>query len=117
MTTPPSDIETRTVVVGPEPHHGDRIACPGCGETTGTHLDRVQVAARHEDRDPTHISVHAVTGETHVGTEEPVPAGIRVGEGRRHRIAVEGSCQHCPTRFALVLTQHKGVIYVEWATQ
>lgn len=88
------------------------LVCPGCGDTDSTHVDTVYVSARREDQIPTEIHVHAITGEvTHDGVN--APAGSKVGQGRRHRIALTGWCEVCQFEYAIIFTQHKGSTFVE----
>lgn len=87
------------------------IACPLCGFAC-THIDRVEIAARAEDRPPTHITVNAVSGIIQTRADAP-PVGPTVGEGRRHRIALIGECENGCHPFAIVFTQHKGDTLVE----
>ena len=93
---------------------GGSLICPACHGYT-THVDVVRVSARDEDREFNEIFVHAITGEVRTQSSVPAPVGKRVGEGRRHRIALSGSCEECGHQFALVFTQHKGDTIVEWA--
>jgi hypothetical protein len=89
----------------------DSLACPICGFGY-VHINQVMVAARREDERPTSILVDAVTGYVARGSHTAVPAGPTVGEGRRHRIALLGSCEE-GHEFAIVFTQHKGNTFVE----
>lgn len=88
----------------------DGIACPLCGFSC-THINRVEIAARSEDQIPSHIAVDATSGT--IETRADPPVGSAVGEGRRHRIALIGTCEGCPATFAIVFTQHKGDTLVE----
>lgn len=103
----------QTLILGTPPHEGNRLACPGCAATDGTHVDTVRVAARREDAASTQVSLDAITGK--VAPADSVPVGETVGEGRRHRIVLDGRCELCDTAFSLIFTQHKGVTFVEWA--
>lgn len=95
----------------------DKMCCPVCGHQN-THIDRVGVYARTEDANGEPITVDAVTG--YVGRSKRIPRGAAVGDGRRHRIALIGTCEG-GCEFALVFTQHKGetffeVVAMEWVT-
>ncbi|MQA78088.1 MAG: hypothetical protein GEV10_06360 [Streptosporangiales bacterium] len=90
----------------------NQLLCPSCG-AEWVHTDIVYVSARHEDGSFNEISVNGVTGQVVTNRPEPGPVGPTQNEGRRHRMAVTGWCEHCPGRFALVFTQHKGVTFVE----
>lgn len=92
-----------------------RLLCPECG-SEWTHSEIVYVAARKEDGPFDEISVNAITGQVKTHNDLAAPAGAAVGEGRRHRIAVTGSCETGGHSFAIVLTQHKGVTVVETVT-
>lgn len=88
------------------------LRCPRCGDEW-THIDRVDVAARHEDGPTGDIAVDACTGQ--VATKGVAPAiGSHVGIGRRHRIVLVGSCEICGATLELIFTQHKGQTLVEW---
>lgn len=91
-----------------------QLACPLCQDFSNTtHVDRVYVSARKEDRDFNHITVDAVTGQLRTHEITPSPWGDMVKEGRRHRISLVGDCEICGGWFALVFTQHKGTTFVE----
>lgn len=87
----------------------DKMCCPVCGHLN-THVDSVGIHAREEDRPGEHITVDAVTG--YVGRAKRIPKGPIGGVGRRHRIALIGTCEG-GCEFALVFTQHKGETYFE----
>jgi hypothetical protein len=93
----------------------ESLACPVCGFGY-THIDSVSVAARREDAAPTHISVDALSGYVRKDDGMDVPVGPMVGEGRRHRVVLLGSCEN-GCRFAVVFTQHKGATFVETLAQ
>lgn len=94
------------------PHVDGPLLCPLC-DFNATHVDIVRIAARREDRDFNEITVNAVTGQLSTHGRDPAPIGGFVGEGRRHRIALVGTCEGCRGTFAIVFTQHKGSTYVE----
>lgn len=97
--------------VGTEDTGDPILLCPFCGEHF-TRLEAVHVSARHEDGDFTEISVNPQSGEVSYPII-PGPIGRMVATGRRHRISLIGYCECCGGRFAIVLTQHKGVTYAE----
>lgn len=86
------------------------LHCPICGEAYGLHIEVASVAGRREDGP---ISPALVDEECVVTYDVPVPEGEDVGEGRRHRIALEGWCEFGDHPFAIVFTQHKGETFVE----
>lgn len=93
----------------------DKMCCPVCGHQN-THIDRVGVCARQEDQKGEPITVDAITG--FVGRTGRIPQGPIGGKGRRHRIALIGTCEG-GCEFALVFTQHKGetffeIVSMEW---
>ena len=90
------------------------LVCPKCNQWTGTHVDNVQVAARHEDGEFNEIAVNGISGEIVHHSHTQAPMGDTVKAGRRHRIALSGYCEMCGHEFALVFTQHKGTTHVEW---
>lgn len=88
------------------------LLCPVCG-CRETHVDVVKVAARRaEDSEFDEITVDAKGRVATHGTA-PAPAGPTVNEGRRHRMALLGSCETQGCKFAIVFTQHKGATLVE----
>jgi hypothetical protein len=113
--TPAFDLSP-TQVLGTREHEGNRLACPTCGDTTGTHVDSVLIAARQDDGPFNNIVVDAISGAVQTQVEVEPPSGETVGQGRRHRIVLVVECEHCAgKRHNLVFTQHKGVTFVEWA--
>lgn len=88
-----------------------QLGCPLCGSPDGTHIDNVYVAARQEDREAVDISVNAVSGK--YGVANVITPTGRIGEGRRHRIALMGWCENCRSEYAIVFTQHKGRTFVD----
>ncbi|ASO18630.1 hypothetical protein FHR81_003037 [Actinoalloteichus hoggarensis] len=87
---------------------------PHCSSDV-THVEHVFVSARQEDRLANEITVNAISGRVETRNKGEAPIGSTVGHGRRQRIALGGYCDLCGTRFALVITQHKGSALVEWA--
>ncbi|MER6831976.1 hypothetical protein ABT352_38720 [Streptosporangium sp. NPDC000563] len=60
------------------------------------------------------MHVNGITGEVAATPEEvSVLAGDAVGEGRRQRLVLTGSCEICGGEYAIVFTQHKGETYME----
>lgn len=88
----------------------DELCCPLCGETN-THIDEVAVAARPLGEGGPTIDVGLDLRGAVI--TPAVPAGRHVGQGRRHRFALYGTCEGCDARFALLFTQHQGVTLVE----
>lgn len=89
------------------------LLCPLCGDSW-THVEGVHVSARGEDGPINEITVDAINGAVRTNLTTAGPMGAAVGEGRRQRISLTGTCETCGGQFALVFTQHKGVTYVEW---
>jgi hypothetical protein len=87
------------------------LSCPICGDNNALHIDDVQVAARPSGEDG-RITLHQLNARGEATTPESVPVGPEMGEGRRHRIALIGWCEH-GHKFAIVYTQHKGETYVD----
>ena len=87
------------------------LLCPECGYEY-TRVDGVRVAALDGDREPNAITVDAVTGQVITHADTFVPAGLKAGTGRRHRIALMSECENGHS-FAIVLTAHQGKTYVE----
>jgi hypothetical protein len=92
-----------------------RLLCPECGSEY-SHAEIVYVATRKEDGPFDEITVNAITGQVRTQNDPAAPTGEIVGAGRRHRIAVSGSCETGAHSFAVVLTQHKGVTLAETVT-
>lgn len=92
------------------------LMCPVCETSVYVHVDRVSVFTRGEDEVGAGVAMDAVTGSLQLGGSTLVPSGSFVGEGRRHRIALTGSCEECRQTFSIVFTQHKGSTYVELET-
>lgn len=88
------------------------LLCPACG-SEWTHSEIVYVAARREDGPTNEIAVNAITGRVEANGDQAAPAGPAVGEGRRQRVAITGTCESNGHTFAIVFTQHKGVTLVE----
>jgi hypothetical protein len=88
----------------------NELLCPLCGFEY-THVEIAYISARGEDQVPNEIGVNAVTGRVETQMPYTPPAGSD-GEGRRHRIALAGSCEN-GCEFAIVFTQHKGSTYIE----
>jgi hypothetical protein len=87
----------------------DCLLCPRCGFEY-THVDLVTVAARQtEDEQEIFFQMDSRGG---VSEYVEAPVGRRVGDGRRHRFVLHGTCEN-GCRFALVFTQHKGITLVE----
>jgi hypothetical protein len=88
------------------------LRCPVCGDEFA-HIERVAIAAGAEDQERSHLLVDAVRGRIETRPGQQTPAGVEVGEGRRHRIALLGYCEDGGHAFAFVLTQHQGQTYLE----
>ena len=86
------------------------LCCPLCGDVF-VHVDSVRLATRPRGEDGVQVHV-GLKNDGRLITDE-APAGLTVGQGRRHRIALIGWCESCSGRFSLVFTQHKGVTFVE----
>lgn len=84
------------------------LKCPVCG-FDATHVDAVAVAGRAEDGPEAYAQLDRFGLLSY---PESVPTGAEAGEGRRHRIALIGSCE-VGHEFAIVYTQHKGTTFVE----
>ncbi|WP_191897983.1 hypothetical protein [Planomonospora parontospora] len=107
MTTPPPRTGRLT-------YDNDVMACPLCGDPDGTHVDHVYVAARQEDQEFTYLSINATTGEMDkVLDRKEIPPVGKLGEARRHRIALMGWCEMCGEEFSIIFTQQKGQTLVE----
>jgi hypothetical protein len=100
-----------TPAIPPKFDRDGLLLCPVC-EFDATHVDAVLVAARTEDAEFNEIKVNAITGAAQTHRDQCAPSGPHQGEGRRHRIALEGSCEN-GHYFAIVFAQHKGGTFVE----
>ncbi len=85
------------------------VICPECGSESGIHLQSVMMAGRKEDGEFTCTMIDRLGA---VYSVDDVPVGAQVGEGRRHRIVINGWCEN-DHFFALILTQHKGTTFAE----
>lgn len=88
------------------------MLCPFC-EHVNTHVDAVVTSTRREEDGPVREMFVDANGDTGDLYGAPGPMGTCVGEGRRHRFALVGSCEDCGRIFAVVFTQHKGNTIVE----
>lgn len=86
------------------------LRCPFCRDPYGLHVDAVAMAGRQREDGP--VVTHRIERTGRITLNADAPVG-RVGDGRRHRIALEGWCEGCRRHFALVLTQHKGSTLVD----
>lgn len=89
-----------------------RLHCPVCNETMGTHLDEVTMMARPDGEDGPLVARH-LDDRGQLADDTAAPVDSELGEGRRHRIVIEGWCENGGHRFALIFTQHKGETYFE----
>ena len=80
------------------------LLCPLCGGEW-THVDDIFMAGRPREDGPI-VPVHVdSSGSVRNVTEALSPVG---NQGRRHSIALVGSCETCAGRFAVEFRQHKG---------
>lgn len=84
------------------------LKCPGCGETTGLHHDRVEVYERAEDATSgVHVVVDNMQATMDTNLQDNPSA-------RRHGLAIRFWCEHCDGKHVLALAQHKGMTYISW---
>ncbi len=85
-----------------------RLVCPGCGGYY-LHHDEVVIVERAEDA-PTGMAVTVTGCQVSVDHQAQVPAWL----GRRHGLKVRFFCEECPTKFDLLIEQHKGNTFMTW---
>jgi uncharacterized Zn finger protein (UPF0148 family) len=100
-----------TAATQPSFDHTGLLLCPVC-KFDATHVEVALVSARTEDVDANEIKVDATNGQVQTHRAVSAPTGPTQGVGRRHRIALEGTCEEGHS-FAIVFTQHKGGTFVE----
>lgn len=89
----------------------NELRCPICGFES-THIEKVVIAARGEDRDPTWVVVDVETAEVATippgfGAPPPIPHTL----ARRHAEYLLGNCES-GCRFWIAFQQHKGATEV-----
>jgi hypothetical protein len=87
------------------------LCCPSCGETY-LHQRAAEVGFRSEDG---HGDVTTIDG-TSVKTEMAENGDPRFSP-RRDRITIHFTCENCDAKPRLMISQHKGRTFLEWATR
>jgi hypothetical protein len=103
FSIPLKEGDMREIFIDKANYHDPALLCPYCGEAA-THHDRVEIYDRNED---------AATGLHVVVDGEQLTADHNLTgnpSSRRHGLRVWFWCECCGgRRFALTITQHKGV--------
>ena len=100
---PSSPHPTFAALTKDEPAQNAALFCPLCGESTGLHIDTVQVLSAGGQR----LVAHA-TGEDNNARIEVSLADGAFEAGRRHRIVLTSWCEHCGQGADISFEQHKG---------
>lgn len=86
---------------------GALLECPSCG---GNHLrhEKIDVFEREEDRDD---GIHILVTDGAATVDTSLKGN---SSSRRHGLSVRFSCEHCPEKPVLTITQHKGNTWIDF---
>lgn len=82
------------------------LMCPECGETSGLHIDGVELENASGDRH--RVDAVGEDGSSRFNVQQD---GDASHNGRRHQIALLGWCEICRYKFSLTFRQHKGMTF------